>query len=288
MPNSIALAKNYTDMLDEVYKLASLTSILDSDASLARQGANANEILIPKLDMSGLADYSRNSGYVGGDVNLTWETVKFNYDRGRLFQVDTMDNEESIDIAFGRLAGEFIRTKVAPEGDAFTISTIASKSGATVKKDGALADGDAVLNALLAGMTKMDEDEVPADQRILFITPTHKRAVEQLENYKSKAVFDAVTVVATPQSRMYTAIDLQDGKTLGEEAGHYKKASDASEINFLLVHKPAVLKFNKHTASDIITPAANQTADAYMQKYRKYGLVDVYENKVAGVYVSTK
>lgn len=288
MANSIALAKNYTDMLDEVYKLASLTSILDSDASLARQGANANEILIPKLDMSGLADYSRNSGYVGGDVNLTWETVKFNYDRGRLFQVDTMDNEESIDIAFGRLAGEFIRTKVAPEGDAFTISTIAAKSGATVKKDGALADGDAVLNALLAGMTKMDEDEVPADQRILFITPTHKRAVEQLENYKSKAVFDAVTVVATPQSRMYTAIDLQDGKTLGEEAGHYKKASDASEINFLLVHKPAVLKYNKHTASDIITPAANQTADAYMQKYRKYGLVDVYENKVAGVYVSTK
>lgn len=288
MPNSIALAKNYTEMLDEVYKLASLTSILDSDASLARAGANANEILIPKLDMSGLADYSRNSGYVGGDVNLTWETVKFNYDRGRLFQVDTMDNEESIDIAFGRLAGEFIRTKVAPEGDAFTISTIASKSGATVKKDGALADGDAVLNALLAGMTKMDEDEVPADQRILFITPTHKRAVEQLENYKSKAVFDEVTVVPTPQSRMYTAIDLQDGKTLGEEAGHYKKASDASEINFLLVHKPAVLKFNKHTASDIITPAANQTADAYMQKYRKYGLVDVYENKVAGVYVSTK
>lgn len=156
MPNSIALAKNYTEMLDEVYKLASLTSILDSDASLARAGANANEILIPKLDMSGLADYSRNSGYVGGDVNLTWETVKFNYDRGRLFQVDTMDNEESIDIAFGRLAGEFIRTKVAPEGDAFTISTIAAKSGATVKKDGALADGDAVLNALLAGMTKMD------------------------------------------------------------------------------------------------------------------------------------
>ena len=102
MPNSIALAKNYTAMLDEVYKLASLTSILDSDASLARAGANANEILIPKLDMSGLADYSRNSGYVGGDVNLTWETVKFNYDRGRLFQVDTMDNEESIDICSHR------------------------------------------------------------------------------------------------------------------------------------------------------------------------------------------
>jgi len=288
MANSIALAKNYTAMLDEVYKLASLTSILDSDASLARAGANANEILIPKLDMSGLADYSRNSGYVGGDVNMTWETVKFNYDRGRLFQVDTMDNEESIDIAFGKLGGEFIRTKVAPEGDAFTISTIASKTGATVKQDGTLATGDAVLNALTAAMTQMDEDEVPADQRILFITPTLKRMVEGLETYKSQAVLDNVTIVAVPQTRMYTAIELQDGKSLGEEAGHYKKASGADDINFLLVHKPAVLKFNKHTASDIITPAANQGADAYMQKYRKYGLVDVYENKVAGIYVSTK
>lgn len=288
MANSIALAKNYTAMLDEVYKLASLTSILDSDASLARAGANANEILIPKLDMSGLADYSRNSGYVGGDVNMTWETVKFNYDRGRLFQVDTMDNEESIDIAFGKLGGEFIRTKVAPEGDAFTISTIASKTGATVKQDGTLATGDAVLNALTAAMTQMDEDEVPADQRILFITPTLKRMVEGLETYKSQAVLDNVTIVTVPQSRMYTAIELQDGKSSGEEAGHYKKAIGADDINFLLVHKPAVLKFNKHIASDIITPAANQAADAYMQKYRKYGLVDVYENKVAGVYVSTK
>lgn len=287
MANSIALSKNYVANLDEVYKLASLTSVLDSDASLARAGANANEIMIPKLDMDGLADYSRNGGYIDGDVNLSWETVKFNYDRGRRFSVDTMDNEETAEIAFGKLAGEFIRTKVAPEGDAFTIATIAGKTGVT-KKQETLTTGDDVLNALLTAMTSMDEDEVPAEQRILFITPTLKRAVEALENYKSKAVFDATTVVAVPQSRMYTAIDLQDGKSVGEEAGHYVKASGASDINFVLVHKPAVLKFNKHIASDIITPSANQTADAWMQKYRKYGLVDVYENKVAGVYVSHK
>ena len=114
MANSITLAKNYINLLDEVYKKASLTSVLDSDAFTARQGANANEIMVPKLSMDGLADYSRNDGYVKGDVTFNWETVKFNYDRGRLFEVDSMDDEETIQLAFGRLAAEFIRTKVVP------------------------------------------------------------------------------------------------------------------------------------------------------------------------------
>ena len=78
MANSIALSKIYTNLLDEVYKNSALTAVLESDASLARAGANANEIVIPKLSMSGLADYKRNSGYVNGDVTLNWETVQFN------------------------------------------------------------------------------------------------------------------------------------------------------------------------------------------------------------------
>ena len=123
MANSIALAKQFVPLLDEVYKLASCTSVLDGAADLARQGANANELIIPKLSMQGLADYSRNGGYVSGDVTLTNETVKCNYDRGRSFTVDTMDNLETAGIAFGRLSGEFIRTKVAPELDAFRFAS---------------------------------------------------------------------------------------------------------------------------------------------------------------------
>ena len=116
MANSITLFKKYTDLLDEVYKNASVTSMLDGDMSLVQMGANTNEIIIPKISMDGLADYSRNGGYVGGDVTLTNETVKFNYDRGRRFTVDAMDDEETAGVAFGKLSSEFIRTqKVAPE-----------------------------------------------------------------------------------------------------------------------------------------------------------------------------
>lgn len=66
MANSITLFKKYIDLLDEVYKYGSKTAVLDGDNSLVQMGSNANEIIIPKISMDGLADYSRNSGYVDG------------------------------------------------------------------------------------------------------------------------------------------------------------------------------------------------------------------------------
>ena len=56
MANTIELAKKYIPMLDEVYKNASLTAVLDGASELAQQGANANELIIPMLDMQALGD----------------------------------------------------------------------------------------------------------------------------------------------------------------------------------------------------------------------------------------
>ena len=106
MANAIELAKSYVPLLDEVYARELLTSDLDGAPELVQQGANANELIIPMMDMQGLADYSRNSGYVQGDVTLKNETVKCNFDRGRMFWVDSMDDLETAGIAFGRLAHE--------------------------------------------------------------------------------------------------------------------------------------------------------------------------------------
>ena len=148
MANSITLFKKYIDLLDEVYQNASVTSALDGDMTLVQMGANTNEIVIPKISMDGLADYDRNGGYVHGDVTLTNETVKFNYDRGRKFTVDAMDNEETAGLAFGKLAAEFIRTKVVPEMDAFRFATYAGTTGISKATADTLADGAAVLAAL--------------------------------------------------------------------------------------------------------------------------------------------
>lgn len=298
MANSIAKFKKYVPLLDEVYKQAALTSVLDSDASLAQEGANANEIIIPKIDMDALGDYDRNSGYTNGDVTLTNETVKFNYERGRMFSVDAMDNEETAGIAYGKLASEFIRTKVAPEGDAFRFATYAGTSGISkVATPATLSTGADVISALRAATNKMDEDEVTYEKRYLFITPTLKGLIDDLDTTKSKEVLSRFEqVILVPQTRFYTAIDMLDGKTTGEEKGGYKRHAKGSEtgdtngadINFMIIQKDAVMQYNKHIAPKVVTPEQNQTADAWKFGYRKYGLADVYENKVAGIYLHHK
>lgn len=297
MANSITTFKKYIDLLDEVYKQQAKTAILDGDNSLVQAGSNTHEIVIPKISMDGLGDYSRNGGYVDGDVTLTNETVAFNYDRGRAFTVDAMDNEETAGVAFGKLASEFIRTKVVPEMDAFRFAQYASTTGISKVSTGAtLATGADVISALRAGITKMDEDEVPMEDRHLFITPTLFGLIQDLDTTKSKEVLNRFAdVIQVPQSRFYTAIDLYDGKTdnsgssgANEKPGGYVKATAGKDINFMIIHKPALLQYTKHTVSKVITPEENQTADAYKFPYRAYGLADVYENKVAGIYLHHK
>lgn len=299
MSNTIALAKQFVPLLDETYQLSSLTAILDGQSELARQGANANELIIPMMAMQGLGDYSRNSGYVEGDVTLTNETVTCNFDRGRMFTVDTMDDLETAGIAFGRLAGEFIRTKVVPELDAFRLSSYASAAGVS-KATGTLATGEAAVAAIRAAVTKMDEDEVPLTERYLYITPTLHGLISDMDTTKSREVLARfAAVVDVPQTRFYTKIAQKSGKVItggtdeaptstDETAGGYAKASEGKDINFMVIHKPAVIQFQKHVAPKIITPQGNPDADAYKFGYHNVGVAKVYRNKAAGVYVHSK
>ena len=299
MSNTIALAKQFVPLLDETYQLSSLTAILDGQSELARQGANANELIIPMMAMQGLGDYSRNSGYVEGDVTLTNETVTCNFDRGRMFTVDTMDDLETAGIAFGRLAGEFIRTKVVPELDAFRLSSYASAAGVS-KATGTLATGEAAVAAIRAAVTKMDEDEVPLTERYLYITPTLHGLISDMDTTKSREVLARfAAVVDVPQTRFYTKIAQKSGKVItggtdeaptstDETAGGYAKASEGKDINFMVIHKPAVIQFQKHVAPKIITPQSNPDADAYKFGYHNVGVAKVYQNKAAGVYVHSK
>nr|DAZ35027.1 MAG TPA: Major capsid protein [Caudoviricetes sp.] len=299
MANSISAAKKFVPLLDEAYRKASLTSILDGDPTLVREGANFGELIIPIMNLQGLGDYDRNSGYVDGDVTLANETIACNYDRGRMFNVDTMDNIESASLAFGMLANEFIKNKVAPELDAFRLACYASKAGVT-KVSGALSTGADVVSALRAATTQMDEDEVPMEDRYLFITPTLHGLVQDMDTTKSREVLARFAgVVDIPQSRFYSKLALKTGKLIttgsgdtlttdDQREGGFMKATGGKDLNFMVIHKPAIIQFTKHVAPKIISPELNQTADAYRFAYHNVGIADVYENKLAGVYVHKK
>lgn len=286
----ITLAKNYANLLDEVYRQAACSADLIAPPELVRAGSSAKSVLYPQISLNGLGDYSRNSGYTTGAVDVSWEEITFSYDRGVKLSVDAMDNQETFDIAFGRAGGELIRTKVAPEDDAYTFAKIAGVDNiSTVGAGVTYADGAEFLAALIAAWSKMDEDEVPSENRILYATPSLLNAVMALDTTKSREVLSSFSKkVKVPQSRFYTKIDLLDGKSEGETLGGYKKAADGNDINFLIVHKPAVMKLSKHVISNVIEPANNPDADSYILKYRKYGEVDVMKNKTAGIYLSYK
>ena len=288
MPNTIAFPKNYISNLDEVYRLSSVTADLTSPASMSKAGTNANEIVYPQISVTGLGEYDRNSGYTTGAVDLKWKTVAFNYDRGTKITVDVMDNEESRNLAFGMAGATLMREKVAPEADAFTFATIAALDNIS-KTQGTIDNATQFLDALLTAWTKMDEDEVPQEGRMLYATATLLNSVMTLDTTKSREILAKFGVKkVVPQARFYTVIDLLDGKSGGEEAGHYKKADAGNDINFLIIHKPAIIKFDKHVASNIILASSNPGADADIIKYRKYGLVDAYANKRAGIYLHSK
>lgn len=283
--NAIELFKKYIALLDEIYKYEAKTNILDGANELVRQGANANELVIPKISMDGLADYSRNSGYVMGDVTFDFETVKCNFDRGRMFVIDVMDNIETMGMVFGKLSSEFVRTKVIPEIDAFRMAKYASLADISTVDAADLTTGAAVISALRTATTKMNNDEVPENSRVLFIETGLKGLVDDLDTTKSKEVMKKFSnIIEMPQNRFYTGIKQLSGGT-DESTGGYTRETGANNINFMVVEKGAVIQFAKRVNSKIISPEQNQDADAYKYGYRQVAIADGYENKRAGIYL---
>ena len=289
MPNSIAAIKNYTTILDRVYQREATSSRLSSSARMARAGRNAKEIMIPRISVTGLGDYTRNVGYKTGSIDFAYEPKAFNYDRGIKLLADVMDIEEAgVLDCFVQAGAELERTQVAPEAAAFTYAAIASHEGVSVPA-AALSSAKAtdVLAALRKVTNTMDEAQVTPGSRYLFITPTLKGVLDDYSlanpNMSNRVLTRFCRVVEVPQARFYTKIALNSGDS--EKFG-YAKATDGRAINFMVVEKSAVIKFDKHVASRVFSPDELENLDSYMMKYRKYGIVELMDNKLAGVAVS--
>lgn len=181
MANSIAFTKNYTTILDEVYQRAAVSSCLNSPRRMVRAGRNAKEIMVPKIRVSGLGDYTRNVGYKTGSITYEFETKTFNYDRGIRLLADVMDVEEAgVLDCFVEVGSELQRTQVAPEADAFSFSEIAGHMGVTPEtEDFSDADADDLLASLRVETNAMNEAEVTIGSCILFITPAPSVGVER-------------------------------------------------------------------------------------------------------------
>ena len=217
MANTINLVTKFQPLLDEVYQAASLTSDLENSA-VKFDGSKTVKVL--KLTVPALGTYTRNTGYTAGDVTADWEAFTLTQDRGTEFSVDAMDDEETLNMTFGSASSEFIRRSVVPQVDAYRFAAMAKAEGIS-SASAAISTGDAAIKAINAGMTKMDEDEVTAEGRILYITPTLKGLIDELDSYKSKLCLQRFSkIVVVPQSRFYTDVTISDSGFAKADGGN--------------------------------------------------------------------
>ena len=288
MPNSITLAEKFLPILDGVYKRESLTArLLGANALIRFDGAN--KVSIFKTSLDGLADYSRANGFVNGSVTAGWESYTLSKDRGVGLSVDRMDNEETLGMAFGTLAGEFARVNEVPELDAYRFAKMASASGIT-SASAAITVGTTDVPALIDTAEQvMGDAEVPTEGRILFVSEKayaglKSKITRYLRNEgdvnRNVEMYNDMEVVRVPKGRFNTAVTLYDGTAnfgFAPTAGGYP-------INFLIVHPSAVLPIVKHEIVKVFSPDENQTADAWKFQIRIYHDLFVLDQKVKGIY----
>ncbi len=294
MTNTVNLVSKFLAIIDEVYKQESKTVMLDA-LTEAPGYLNANEVKVMKLSMVGLGNYSRTAGYPDGDLSATWETMTLSAERGRAFTLDRMDNEEMLGLVLGNLIRMWMREHVAPEFDAYRFAKYAADAG-NVVGSGATLTSSTVVAAIDSGKLALDEDEVPEENRKLYITPTVLSYLEAAVNRtlsnesrvdKRVVEYNGMQVVPVPQTRFFTEITLNPGSS-SDAGGFVKTTSTGKDINFMIIHPTAVCQPVKLNQVKYFSPDVNQKSDGHLWQYRAYHDAFVYENRVNGIYLHHK
>lgn len=188
MPNMIEYAEIFQAELDKAAVAAATSGWMELNEKLVKY-SGGKEVKIPKLDMDGLADYDPQTGFVEGSINLGWLTKELAQDRGRQF---TFDEHEVDDTNFvltaSSVMGEFQRTKVIPEIDAYRYSAIAS--GAMAKGRAAYGytpDEETVLQRLYADIAAV-QDRIGDDTPLVITMAVPVAALFDLSAKLSRTV----------------------------------------------------------------------------------------------------
>lgn len=292
--NTINLITKYSpEILDEIFQKEAVTTILERNLNLLKF-INAKTVMIPKYAIDGLGDYSRANGFPTGAVTVEWETSTLRKDRGKEFNVDAMDDEETAGIAFGNVSREFMRTKTVPEVDAYRLSNLYAKATTANK-----VTSDIYRNEIIKEFNKaikvFDDNEVGTDELVLFISTEMdleiKNSAELMkrisqEDYTSEAgitfkvrKYEGIPIVVVPKARFKTAYVFGDNGFTADVG--------AKDMSYMFVHFNAALPVKKHEKVRVFAPDTNQSADAWKFQYRLYHDIFTPDNKQVGIYAST-
>lgn len=286
------MVDKYTTRLDQIIERETCTADLNMNQDLLGEFSGNGKIEIPTITMDGLADHVRGEGFVRGGANLEWTPYQLRYERDREFTVDVMDDEEREKLISAKLMGEFARTKVVPEVDALRFAELCANAGNKEKAD--LTAPDATLDAVLAAEECMQDMGKELSDCLLYHSAKVKSMLRKAQEYRigqgespngNFATFDEMKMVNVPGGRFYSAIELLDGKTAGQEGGGYKKADDGVAVNFIVMAPEAAAAISKHEKLRYFSPDVNQRDDAHLWQYRLFHDLLTYLHKRGLIYV---
>lgn len=298
MANSLTLAEKYLKILDAKMVKDSTTSILEASNEMTKGFDEAGTIKIMSMIVKGLGNYTKDGGsssFPAGGITTTWESYTIDNDRAQSFTVDAVDDEESMNMVFVNAVKLFMDEWVIPEIDATRYATMASLAGTSVEET---KDETTILLSLDTATQTLDEENVPSDGRVLFVNNEYYKYLKNnnkitrnvsVEGDGAKTInrniemFDDMKIIKVPQSRFYTAIDLEDGT--GDVWG-YSKGALGRNINFIMAHPSYTTAITRHVTPRVFPARINQDSDGDKFQYRIYHDTIVPVNKRKSIYVS--
>ena len=306
--NSLEFQSKLTGELDKVLVQEAQTSFF-ADNALRSKFVGARTVLISDVDMQGLGNYNRDDGFVTGALTVSSESYTMAMDRNRSFQLDREDNDETgISNLAGQVMGEFVRTRVVPELNAYVLSkraTLATTKSQTVT--GTVASQ--IYKMITEAINKVQAVAGYSEPLVCFVDSTVWGALmnttevtRQINvgefkkgsvNTKVKYLND-VPIIPVSDDRMKTAYTFYDGVTddsgsdgADQTVGGFVPATGAKKIGILVLPRRAASLVKKSERIRTFTPEQNQKADAYLFQYRIYYDLFVKKSLTRTVYTYT-
>lgn len=286
--NTLAFATKFAGELDKMIVQKAVTGFF-SDNLLRAKFVGAKTVIIPDIDFVGLADYDRDNGFSKGKMTVAHTSYKLTQDRARSLQIDREDMDETgVANLAGQIMGEYIRTKVVPEMDAYVLSQLAgiaaSAEGKTNNTIGLnlanVYEQFVTLVNMVQGKAGFDTELVSFVNPAVYVAFMNSAEIQrhitvsdfkQGEiNLKVKKINDVV-IIPVADDRMKT--EYEDDT----DNGGIKPTADAKNIGILVLPKKAASLVKKSEKIRVFEPDTNQDADAYKFDYRVY--YDVFVKK---------
>ena len=197
-------------------------------------------------------------------------------------------DETNLTLSVANIQNTFETEQAIPEKDSYRYSKLhAELTSLSGRIDTTVITTANFLEAFDTEMAIMDEAGVPEEGRILYVTPSMRKIVKEAEGIQRMMTvttpstinrkvhsLDDVTIKMVPAARMKTKYDFTDGCVA---------ASDAKQINWILIHTSCVVARDKYSYIKLFTPGTDsRTADGYLYQNRNYGDLFLLEKKVEG------